>query len=140
MTRYRSALQTVVTKEAKAYGFAVVVWSSGSLLLIERGKPTAPAVLVFVAGILAAQGTAVLIAFGSFRKVWGDREHREYVWTAFHVVPIAAAVLLAWLVAAELRGMWAYLLAPLCAGLSYELLLGLESMFLSADDSASRSS
>lgn len=139
MTAYRSALQTVVTKEAKAYGFAVLVWSSGSLLLIERGKPTAPAVLVFVAGILAAQGTALLLAFGSFRKVWGEREHREYVWTAFHVVPVAAGVLLAWLVASELSGMWAYLGTPLCAGLAYQLLLGLESMLLNADDSASRS-
>lgn len=139
MGGYRQALQTVVTKEAKAYGFALLVWSTGSLLLIERGKPTAAAVLVFVGGVLAAQAAALLIAFGSPWRVWGDSQHPEYVWTAFHVVPIAAGVLLAWLLAAETSGMWAYLAAPFAALFAYQLLLGLESMLLSAPESASRS-
>lgn len=139
MNGYRSALQTVVTKEAKAYGFALVLWSTGSLLVVERGQPTAGAVVVFAGGVLGAQATALLLAFGSPMKVWGDRSHPEYVWTAFHVIPIAAGVLLAWLLAAETAGLWAYLAAPFAGLLAYQLLLGLESMLLSAPESASRS-
>lgn len=139
MSRYRSALQTVVAKEAKAYGFTIVVWSTGALLITDRGKPTPLAVLAFAAGILVAQGTAVLAAYGSPTGVWTSRQHPEYVWSAFHMLPVAAAVLLGWLLAAELTGMWAYLVAPLCAVLAYELLIGLESMLLSAPESASRS-
>jgi hypothetical protein len=139
LTGYRPALKTVVTTEAKAYGFAVVVWSTGSLLMIERGKPTAAAILVYVGGIVLAHGTALLLAYGSPTSVWSGKQRPEYVATAFHIVPIAAGVLLAWLVASRLDGMWAYLVAPFCAVLAYELLLGLESMLLSADESASRS-
>lgn len=139
MIGFRPALKTVVTKEAKAYGFAVLVWSTGSFLMIERGKPTSAAILVYVGGILLAHGAALVIAYGSPTSVWTAKQHPEYVVTAFHVVPIAAGVLLAWLVASQLSGMWAYFVAPLCVVFAYEVLLALESMLLSADDSASRS-
>lgn len=139
MNRYRSVLQTVVAKEAKAYGFTIVVWSAGALLITERGKPTPSAVLAFAGGIMLAQAIVLLAAYGSPTNVWTSRQHPEYVWSAFHALPVAAGVLLGWLLAAATSGLWAYLLAPLCAVLAYELLLGLESMLLSAPQSASRS-
>jgi hypothetical protein len=136
---FRSALQTVVAKEAKAYGFTLVVWSTGAFLLIERGKPTAPSILVFVGGILLAQAVVVLVAYGSPARTWVQPSQREYVWSTFHAGPIAAGVLLAWLLAAGTSGMWAYFLAPLVAALAYQILLGLESLLLRANDSGSGS-
>jgi hypothetical protein len=133
----RFALQTVVAKEAKAYGFTIVVWSTGALLITERGKPTVAAVLLFAAAILLAQATNVLLAFGKPTRTWTAPQQREYVWTTFHAVPAAAGVLVAWGLAAGIDGLWAYFLAPLCATLLYQLLLAVESLLLSAEDHVS---
>lgn len=137
MKRYRFALQSVVAKEAKAYGFTIVVWTTGAFLLIERGKPAAAAVLVFAGGILLAQACGVMIAFGKPTRTWKLPQQREYVWTTFHAGPVAAAVLLAWAIAANVEGMWAYFLAPLVSTLVYELLLAVESLLFSAEDHVS---
>lgn len=137
MKQFRFAMQTVVSTEAKAYGFAVAVWTTGAFLLIERGKPTAGAILVFVGGILLAHATAVAIAFGRPTRTWKAPRQREYVWTTVHAIPVATAVLLAWLVSSQVGGMWAYFLAPLVSIFSYELLLGMESLVFSAEDHVS---
>jgi hypothetical protein len=131
--QYRFALQSVVAKEAKAYGFAIVLWCTGAFLITERGKPTAAAVLVFAGGALLGHALDVWLAFGKPTRTWGAAQQREYVWTTVHVLPIAAAVLVAWGVAAGVSGMWAYFLAPLCAILLYQLLLGAESLLLAAE-------
>lgn len=137
MKEFRFAMQTVVSTEAKAYGFAVAVWTTGAFLLIERGKPTAAAILVFVGGILLAQAFGVAIAFGKPTRTWKSPSQREYVWTTLHAIPVAAAVLLAWLMSSQVSGMWAYFLAPLVSIFAYQLLLGVESLLLSAEDHVS---
>ena len=134
MKQYRFALQTVVAKEAKAYGFAIVVWCTGAFLITERGTPTAGAVLAFAGAALLAQATNVALAFGKPTRTWQGPQQREYVWTTFHALPIAAAVLLAWGLAASIDGLWAYFIGPLCSILLYQLLLAAESLFLSAED------
>ena len=134
MKQYRFALQTVVAKEAKAYGFAVVVWCTGAFLITERGMPTAGSVLAFAGAALLAQATNVVLAFGKPTRTWQGPQQREYVWTTFHAAPIAAAVLLSWGLAAGAHGLWAYFVAPLCSILLYQLLLAVESLFLSAED------
>lgn len=137
MKRFRFAMQTVVATEAKAYGFALAVWTTGTFLLIERGKPTAPSILVFAGGVLLAQGCGVAIAFGKPTRTWKSPSQREYVWTTFHAIPIVAAVLLAWAASANIDGMWAFLVAPFVSLLAYQLLLGVESLLLSAEDHVS---
>jgi hypothetical protein len=127
-------MQTVVAKEAKAYGFAVVVWCTGAFLITERGKPTAEAVLAFAGGALVAQAIDVFFAFGKPTRTWRGPQQREYVWTTFHAVPVAAAVLAAWGIAAGIPGMWAYFVTPLCSIVLYQLLLGTESLLLTAED------
>lgn len=134
MRQFRFALQAVVAKEAKAYGFAIVVWCTGAFLITERSKPTPAAVLAFAGAALLAQGIDVLVAFGKPTRTWRGPQQREYVWTTFHAAPVAAAVLLAWGIAAGLTGLWAYFVAPLCAIVVYELLLAVESLLLTADD------
>jgi hypothetical protein len=47
---------------------------------------------------------------------------------------VVAGVLLAWALAAEISGLWAYFVAPLCSIVLYQLLLGAESLLLSAED------
>jgi hypothetical protein len=131
---FRFALQTIVAKEAKAYGFAVVVWCTGAFLITERGTPTSGAVLVFAGAALLAQAVDVVLAFGKPTRTWRGPQQREYVWTTFHAVPVAGAVLLAWGLAAAIAGMWAYFVAPLCAIVLYQLLLAGESLLLSAED------
>ena len=132
--QFRFALQSVAAKEAKAYGFTIVVWTTGVFLIIERGKPTAPAVFLFAAGILGAQIVNVLLAFGKPTRRWTSPSPTEYVWTAMHISPVAVGVVLAWVVARELDGMWAYGFAPACSVFVYQLLLAAESFFLSAED------
>lgn len=134
MRRYRFALQTVVAKEAKAYGFAIVVWCTGAFLITERGTPTSAAVLAFAGAAVLAQGTSVLLAFGKPTRTWREPQQREYVWTTFHAAPVAVAVLLAWGLAAGIGGLWAYFVAPLCSILLYQLLLAAESLLLIAED------
>lgn len=136
MSGYRDSLRTVTAKEAKAYGFAVAVWCTGAFLLIERGKPTPVAVLLFAGGVLAAHATALLVAYGSPLETWHEPELRQYVLTALHALPLSAAVLVAWGVASALSGEIAYLVTPFCSLLVYELSLALESMLLSVDDAA----
>ncbi|HVU79036.1 MAG TPA: hypothetical protein VHC67_15780 [Gaiellaceae bacterium] len=130
MRRYRSALRAVVAKEAKAYGFAVVVWSTGALLISARGRPTTRAVLVFAGAILLAHALNAALAFGSPTNTWRSPSPREYVWTIFEAPAVIAAVLLGWALVSWCSGLWAYLLAPFAAVLGYQLLLGLESMLL----------
>lgn len=131
--QFRFSLQAVVAKEARAYGFAVVVWSCGAFLIVERGKPTAGAVFIFVAGILVAQIASSLIAFGKPTRRWQSPNPIEYVWTTMHVLPIGAAVLVAWAIARSFHGEWAYGCAPGAAIFVYETLLAAESLILSAE-------
>jgi hypothetical protein len=132
--QYRYALQMVVAKEAKAYGFSVVVWCCGAFLIIERGKPTAGAVLAFAGAALLAQATNVLFSFGKPTRTWHAPQQREYVWTTFHAVPVVVPVLVAWGLAAGLGGLWAYFVAPFCSIVVYELLLAVESLLFSAEE------
>lgn len=134
MREYRFALQTVVAKEAKAYGFAIVVWCTGAFLITARGTPTNGAVLAFAGAALLAQAIDVLVAFGKPTRTWRGPQQREYVWTTFHAAPVAVAVLVAWALADGMSGLWAYFAAPLCAILVYQLLLAAESLLLSAED------
>jgi hypothetical protein len=127
-------MQSVAAKEAKAYGFTIVVWTTGAFLLIERGAPTAGAVFLFMASVLAAQIVNVLIAFGSPARKWTSPSPVEYVWTTMHIGPTVLGVVVAWAVARGLDGMWAYAFTPAAAVLVYELLLGVESLVLAAGD------
>jgi len=48
--RYRCALRAAISSEARAYGFMLVVWGTGGLVLSRRGSPIPLDVLAFVGG------------------------------------------------------------------------------------------
>lgn len=123
---YRTALRSAVSSEAKAYGFTLVIWGTGALLVYEQGTPRPYEVLLFAAGALAAMTIAVLAAFGGPRATWTEEEPLRYAFGALRVVSVIAALLVGWLVAAVLGETAAYLLAPFASVSLFQLLLGVE--------------
>jgi hypothetical protein len=71
---YRGALATAVSSEAKAYGFIVVVWTSGAVQLATHGEPGVGGALSFLGGVLAAMAVVVAAAFGSPFATWTQQE------------------------------------------------------------------
>src|SRR5690606_26960626 len=71
---YRQALRSAVAAEAHAYGFTLVVWTTGALALTEEGLVLGR-VLAFLAGALAAMAVVVAAAFSGVRAAYLDVEH-----------------------------------------------------------------
>ena len=127
MYDYRKSLSIAVSAEAKAYGFTLVVWTTGAVTIAERGLPGVAGAFAYLGGILVAQTIVVFAAFGTPRSTWRVESEDRRTYGAIHVASVVLAVLSGWGLAAWIpdRAL-AYLVAGFTACVLYQLLLALE--------------
>jgi hypothetical protein len=101
--RYRAALRWTTGAEAKAYGFTLLIWSTGTFLFYYHGFARPHEVILFVAGAFTGMAATVLIAFGGVRATWQKGEEpRRYAYGAVHLLSVTLGILAAWAIAATL--------------------------------------
>lgn len=124
--RYASALATVLRGSALPYGYTLTVWTSGIVLIRERGMPSVGEVFLFLVGAVAAfalLGIVVRLTRGTpFDPPRGALRHTGMV----HFLAVGAALGAAALIALIHSGV-AWPLGAFVATLTY---LGLASLEL----------
>lgn len=135
LSLYRRSLKSVLSSEAKVYGFTLVIWSTGALTTAEHGTPGRLDVIAFAVGALVAVGLIILVCFGGPAATLASTTLRRYTFGAVHIGSVAVAILAAWGIAAAIhRAAPAFLAASFSAALVYQLLLGAEVALSVRDD------
>lgn len=117
---------------AKAYGFTLVIWTTGALAISEQGVPRASEALAYLGGALLGMALIVAASFGGLRSTSGDVGLVRRAYGAIHVLSVVAGVLTGWLLAAVLDGVLSFLAASFAAVVIYNL-LALEVAFSIVD-------
>ena len=132
---YRKSLTFTISSEAKAYGWTLVIWSTGALLVRDNGLPAFLDILLFVGGAFTGMLITVLLAFEGVMAGLPDwQQENRYAFGAIHLVSVAIAIGTAHLLVALLPGGWDFFFAAVGATIVYQLLLALEVMVSSASD------
>jgi hypothetical protein len=103
---FRDALGTAVASETRAYGFTLLVWSTGALTTADQGLPTTGEVFAFLCGALLAMAIVVLVAFGGPMRRWTTSREPHYAFGAIHIASLAVGTACGWGVCLVLGG-WA---------------------------------
>jgi len=90
---YRQRLRTTLGSSAAPYGYALATWTSGAVLIHDRGFPNALAALSFMLGAVLGFAVVGVLAFGSLTRHF-DSEYGEapLVWGSFHFLSVALAI------------------------------------------------
>jgi hypothetical protein len=131
---FRDALGTAVASETRAYGFTLLVWSTGALTIADHGLATTGKVFAFLCGALLAMAIVVLAAFGGPMRRWSTSREPHYAFGAIHIASVAVGTACGWAASLALGGWTAFAGAAFTAVLVYQLLLGLEVAVSSAKD------
>lgn len=128
-SRYRKALQHALGGETRAYGFALVVWTTAALASAERGTPKQAAAIAYVAGALAAMAVVIIATFGGPTETIKRQPNvPQRAAGTVHLFSVAIAILAGWGLAAVLTTGWlAFLVAGFVSVLLYQLILGVEA-------------
>jgi hypothetical protein len=132
MNDYRRALRNSVAAEARAFGFSLVVLTTGYLCVQEHGLPHVWGAFSYLGGALLAQFLLACIAFRGPLATWSTGEDVQYyAFASLHVASVIAAAFAGWGAAAAVGGHHdlAFFLTALTALLVYGLLLALELGF-----------
>lgn len=62
---YRAGMESALHGAGLPYGYSLVVWGSGALLIHDRGKPSVGLIFLFVAGAVAAYGLLKVAGHGA---------------------------------------------------------------------------
>ena len=121
-------MRSALASEAKAYGFTLVIWGTGALVIGAQGFPTPAQVFAYVGGALMAMALVLFIAFGDLRRPWREEDPMRYAFGAIHVVSVLVALLVAWRFASLpiMYGTRIFFLAPFLAVLTHQMILALE--------------
>ncbi len=124
---YRRALLDSVAGESNAYGFTLVIWTTGALALVEHPRPRAVDAFAFLGGALLAVTLIVLIAFA--RSATPDPAVAPArARGALHLVSVCAGVLAGWGPAALLRAPVALFAASFASVAVFHAFLGAERL------------
>jgi hypothetical protein len=127
--RYVGFLAYAISGEARAYGFTLVIWSTGATCIARHGLPGEWEIILFVLGALTAFGVNLLVAFPDHSATYHrSQEPSRWAWGQFHVASILLGIGGGWLGAAFVGGSLAYFTASLGAVLAFELVLSVEIM------------
>jgi hypothetical protein len=130
MGRYRHSLKIAVSHEAKAYGFALVVWTTGALVIAEHGLPGRFGSLAYLGGTLAGMTAVVLVSLGGPTATWRATARWRFGYGAVHIGSVGVAVAAGWGMGAVLHDKAAaFGSAAVVATVVYQLALGLEIFF-----------
>lgn len=120
----RGHLQINLTDESKAYGYTLVIWGSGAILIDKLGFPGSEAVLLYILGALAGFAALSVLVYGNvFREVTNIKDEVLVVASMVHLIAAMGAVGLSVIIARYLPVYWAFFTAGVNATVSYNLLM-----------------
>ena len=91
--RYRQRLRTTLGSSAAPYGYTLATWTSGAVLIHDRGFPNALAALSFMLGAVLGFAFVGALAFGSLTRHFdSDYGEAPLVWGSFHFLSVALAI------------------------------------------------
>jgi hypothetical protein len=121
------ALRGAIMEESKAYGFALVIWGTGSMAAAQRGKPGRAEAAAYIGGALVGMALLIAVSFGGAPATWRPPPRRRYATGAIHLVSVSTSVAAGWGVATAVSPVWlAFALAGGAATILYQLLLAVE--------------
>lgn len=122
-------LKTNLTDESKAYGYTLVIWGSGTLLIKQFGLPGFPLVMAFVAGALTGFAILAFVAYqGMFRGIVNKHDDRLIVASMIHYIAALGTVGLSMLLHVT-NPLTAFFLVGVNASVMYNVLLLVETAF-----------
>ncbi len=130
--RYGRNLRTAVGASGAPYGYTLMTWTTGALLVHARGLPTTLNALLFMVGAVVAFGFVGSLAFGGVRARFQEQPRRSALWGNFHFFSVGAAIGIAALIARFIDNDMAWPLTPFFGTVVYLLVLGAE--FAAADE------
>lgn len=114
------AIETSVQGAGLPYGYAITVWSTGSVLVGEHGKASVLATFLFVAGAIVAYGALKVATWNTRKPAEKPLAKSPHPVRAglMHIAAIGLAISAA-LAAAQVAGEPAWFLAPFASTLVY---------------------
>ena len=90
---YRQRLRTTLGSSSAPYGYTLATWTSGAVLIHNRGLPDVLAALSFMFGAVLGFAFIGALAFGGLTRHFesGDDE-TPVVWGSFHFLSVALAI------------------------------------------------
>jgi hypothetical protein len=90
---YWQRLRTTLGSSAAPYGYTLATWTSGAVLIHDRGFPNALAALSFMLRAVLGFAVVGVLAFGGLTRHF-DSEYGEapLVWGSFHFLSVALAI------------------------------------------------
>ena len=90
---YRQKLRTTVVSSAAPYGYTLATWTSGAVLIHDRGFPNAFAALSFMLEAVLGFAFVGALAFGGLTRHFdSDYGEAPLVWGSFHFLSVALAI------------------------------------------------
>lgn len=131
-------LRANLTDESRAYGYTLVIWGSGAILVDAFGIPTPEQVIAYATGAVIGFGVLALAVYGNvFRRVEAIREEALIVASSIHFIAALGTIGVLLLFVDRLPALWGFVLAGVNATVTYNILLLVESRF--SEELATRS-
>lgn len=122
-------LHTNLTDESKAYGYTLVIWGSGALLIEQYNFPVLAEVMSFITGAIIGFGLLAVIAWhGVFRDVPVMHDERLTVASMIHFLAALGTISISKLLHVG-DPVTAFFIVGVNASIMYNLLLLLEAVF-----------
>ncbi|MFB6294780.1 MAG: hypothetical protein ABEI97_03400 [Candidatus Nanohaloarchaea archaeon] len=123
-------LRINLTDESRAYGYTLVIWGSGAILIDAFGFPTPLQVMVYIAGAVAGFGILALVVYGNvFRRVENIKDEAMVVASSIHLIAALGTVGLAAVAANRLPATTSFFVVGVNATVTYNVLLLVETIF-----------
>jgi hypothetical protein len=117
--RYRHGLRKAVGTSAGPYGYTLTIWTSGAVLIHNRGVPDTLEAILFAFGAVLGFAVIGALAFRRTAVLRVRATSHPVLWGSFHFIPVAASIGAAGLVARFVDGAAAFPLAGFCATAIY---------------------
>ncbi len=127
LRRYRSDLRSVVGASSTAYGYTLIVWSTGAVLSHAYGPPSPPQVFAFFGGAIVGFAVVGILAFGGVTVEFGGGTNHVELWGGFHFISVGLAVGVAWWVSAHVSSLSGWPLGAFVATAAYLVVVGVEN-------------
>ena len=126
MTDELNYLKSLLVGESKAYGFTIAFWGSGTMLVSVRDLPTIMEALTFGFGAVLGFGILALISFkGAFSEA-DTKDSEHLVLSMVHYIAALTPIVISYLFALYVPGIWAFLLAGMFISILYNTLMLVE--------------
>lgn len=127
---FTGRLRINLTDESRAYGYTLVIWGSGAILIDAFGFPSPLQVIAYIAGAVAGFGILALVVYGNvFQRVENIKDEAVVVASSIHFIAALGTVGLATVLTGRLPATTSFFLVGVNATVTYNILLLVETIF-----------